>query len=966
MKSIFALLSLWLALPSDCLGEQIQGSREVLALVALDDAGRLVGEFKSRLEEKKRQEPAFITIAGLVEQLGLTTVRLYLLKPKDQPVRLALVATDPGSKALTGLVTNPLIVPYLQKKAEGSYSLKWDAIPKAKDVPEEHKDLELTSHEGNLLFSHASVIARIRSGALKLDDSLAARLIVRTREVQSLVSVALALPAELDEGWMASIRSQKGLPRNFVVQMAMGMAEKLVNEIVGTLKAPAMAASFDFDGKDGRQLRYLHVFAGPKEAEAALKELSRKTEDPDIQDFAYGLADAVETQKLNRTMRVDGSMLAMALAWPAGADKAMSDAVGGATIGHVMARSFGIRPSEQPVAPVYVPGPQLGVSLENIQAQLTAKVKDAIFPAGYVKRGESTQVTLEIDPPEIPNAGLSHFSYEILSVKTKDGQDAKGEPAKPRHSRRKPGALMSLGRGHTDRISVPVKDGVKPEDLGAAEVLLKVQSPKLTKPLVFSAGDPKGKALSEGKDRFRLHTLENDVIILRTSASGKPQVFALDETGKFLDKSASSAGGGKIAAKYKGKIEKVWVFPNVETEEVTATVEADLNGGQRLKLPKEPSTDVRVRYARKLSGRAETYEPCDGAALDQVRVEWDEEHRGRLRMKVPPGGSNVTVDFHCNWLGKDGPLSLSGNKSWQGRDYYWHAQGGNGLSEALGVVGVAHLGLHTDFGILEFGKAEGWQVRKLSHGGEVKVRIELNQVTRQIPEGSTALELKAFNADGRALRASGWSAVTNQREERRSYWGAVERVRLVVSQRKIEKAVPFEILKGPAAQTAFEALKKRVAAEQEVEAELKAVTKVMRTWPRPTFEHFAGLYYVFNDKGEPQKKIPQEMAQANKAGAERFQYEPKPYKGYTFRMLDEYVQGGKQQKFGTFRKKAKWAGGEGEIGSRQQTAFLISPVDPKCPTYVINQHGQLFKKYLQGQAVEVLPDLWKDKWQQIK
>ena len=966
MKPISALLSLWLVLPSDCLGEEIQGSREVLALVALDDAGRLVGEFNSRLEEKKRREPAFITISGLVEQLGLTAVRLYLLKPKDQPVRLAVVASDPGSKALTGLVTNPLIVPYLQKKAEGSYSLKWDAIPKAKDVPEEHKDLVLTSHGGNLLFSHASVVARIRSGVLKLDDSLAARLIVRTREAQSLVSVALALPAELDDGWMASIRSQKGLPRNFVVQMIMGMAEKLVNEIVGTLKAPAMAASFDFDGKDGRQLRNVHVFAGPQEAEAALKELSRQTEDPDIQDFAYGLADAVETQKLNRTMKVDGSMLAVALAWLAGADKAMSDAIGGATVGHIMSKSFGMVPSEQPVVSVYVPGPQSGVAPEEIKAQLVAKVKDAIFPAGYMKQRGKPSVTLEIDPPDIPNARLSQFSYEIVSVKTKDGQDVKGEPTQSGHSRRKPGALMSLGRGYTDRITVPVKDDVKREDLGTAQVLLKVRSPKLLKPLVFNAGDPKGKALSEGKDRFRLHTLENDVIVLRTSASGKPQVFALDETGKFLDRSASSTGGGKIAAKYKGKIEKVWVFPNVETEEVTATFEADLNGGQRLELPKEPSTDVRVRYAQKSFRPAETYQPFDEAVLDQVRVVWDEKFRGRLLVKLPPGGANAAINFQCNWMGKDGPLPLGGNVSSHGREYFWLARGGKGLSEVVGVMGVAQLTLSTEFGILEFGKKEGWQPRKLSGGGEARVKIQLNQVSRQIPEGTVALEMKAFAANGRELRPSGWAGVSDRKEESRLFWGAVERVRLVVSQKKIEKAFPFEILKDPAAQTAFEAFKKRVAAEQEVEAELKAVTKVMRTWPRPTFEHFAGLYYVFNDKGEPQKKIPQEMAQANKAGAERFQYEPKPYKGYTFRMLDEYVQWGKQQKFGSFRRKAKWAGGEGEIDSRQLTAFLISPVDPTCPTYVISQHGQLFKKYLQGQSVEVLPDLWKDKWQQIK
>jgi hypothetical protein len=281
MKLILPLILLGSSLHS----EGLQGSRDVVFALQVD-AKALAKELQARLPENKKTTPQFGMMMGIIQQFELTQVKLLLLNENDEAIRPILLAADPNKKAFTGIATNPLFMPFLVNGNADSLSINWAAIAAAKDIPDEHKQISIRNIGGNLAIGHQGVLKRLESGTWKSSDSLASRMIAKSSLQSGLGSLALVLPTELSEKWLDPIKNRKELSNNFMAKMMIGMVEAVAKEIVGSLGAPAMAATFAFAGQDGRRLKFVQQFLTERDAQNAKVELTRNSEDIKAKEFS--------------------------------------------------------------------------------------------------------------------------------------------------------------------------------------------------------------------------------------------------------------------------------------------------------------------------------------------------------------------------------------------------------------------------------------------------------------------------------------------------------------------------------------------------------------------------------------------------------------------------------------------------------------------------------------------------------
>jgi hypothetical protein len=628
-----------------------------------------------------------------------------------------------------------------------------------------------------------------------------------------------------------------------------------------------------------------------------------------------------------------------------------------------MRRGRGPRRPTGPITPEYINPPVAGISTEKLKADLQSQLDRRLFAQGMHKRRDQQIIQFELDPLDIPNQEMSSLSYSVTSVTTKDGQDIKGElEVKPG---RKPGELRSLFRGHVERIAIPVKGEVKSEQLGKAVLEFKLMAPANLEAVKFKSSDPVATIREVGGKPIRLQQIEGASARFRARDTKGIKAYAFDSEGRCLASSGWGRGGRSMSFRFKGEVAEVWLFPQTEKIGIVASVTLDLNEGKSTQLDHKPSADVRVRYARKNFQREPaTYQPFDTTKLDGLRVEWDENGRG-IQMQIPEGGAKPHVNFQPRWFGKEGPLAVKGNGTWHGTKFMWMAHGRDGISAATGVFGEANLTVMTGTEELWFEKGKE-TTKKLEDGREILVAMNLNQMKRTMPAGVFTLKFRAFDADGRELLTNAYG--TQPRVPTRSVtcWGQIQKVQIAVATKEIKKTIPFEILKEGADKTAFEAFKKKSALEVAFEKELHPLGQALRNYQKPPIDNFAGLHFNHDRNGKPHKGISEELARACQAGAKRYGYEAAPYKGYFISLLDKQIQGGKEVLFHRSKSVIKWNGGEAEVTALRSAALLIHPTDAGSATYLIDNWGNLYKKYLKGEKPSVMPDVWKDGWLQIR
>jgi len=139
---------------------------------------------------------------------------------------------------------------------------------------------------------------------------------------------------------------------------------------------------------------------------------------------------------------------------------------------------------------------------------------------------EPYQMTLDLDPVDIPNAALAELTYEVRSIQTPDGKNilrADQKQFKP---------TINPGSAFPGSISLAVKNGTPPESLGTARIQFKLSMPDLLQIFEFRGGDEKGSQKN----------------------SGGIQVMAYDSFGKQLKQgSYSSSKGGNRTIYFWGQ-----------------------------------------------------------------------------------------------------------------------------------------------------------------------------------------------------------------------------------------------------------------------------------------------------------------------------------------------------------------------------------------------------------------------------
>jgi hypothetical protein len=639
---------------------------------------------------------------------------------------------------------------------------------------------------------------------------------------------------------------------------------------------------------------------------------------------------------------VSGQMVDATLDWTRESDEGVKDALGEATFGYIMTmQRFG--PTDHPVKTEYSAPPSANFSRDQFKEALSTQVKERMFSQGYQKfsgKDGKQFVNLQLDPLEIPNQEMCSLSYSVVSVTTKDGKNIKGE-AKPKPGQT-PGALRSVFQGHPDRIQIPVTGEFKPEDLDKATMEFKLKAPKAVKATVFKATDPV-TFRDAGGQKIRLLSIQGGKARFRSRVSRGIKAYGFDAQGRCLASGGWSTGGRTKSFIFKGELAEVWLFPNSEQVEHVATIEFDLKDGKSENLDMKPTANVRERYADKSYNEPDTYEPLDTTRLNDLKVEWSTRNRGSLVMEIPNGGARPKVAYFPRWFKKDSAIMLKGNDNWTARRFMWMAQGREGINNATAVIGVAN------FSILD--------------GAE---ELSLNQMTRKMPPGVFTLKFDAYNAAGKKLMTNLFGVQSNAATRSKLSWGQIEKVRVVIATNEIKKTIPFEIVKEGTDKDAYEAFKKRSAEELLLEKELHTVGQAIRNFRKPPLDNFAGLFFNIDGQGMQHKGVSEEQAKACQAGAKRYGYEAAPYKGYFISMFYKQVQGGKETPVQTFKIVIKWEGGEQEIQALKYASLLVHPTDAKSATYVIDNWGNVYKKYLPGAKPNAKPDIWKDGWLQIK
>lgn len=953
---------------------EILGTRDVLLYAALDATG-LALEIRQRNPDLPSKDPRAAAAMDQIQSLGLRSVEIFVLQSEGKELTAILRAEDPDGNIWKQLNEHPLYKAYLAPEGKNALKPNWEKVPGAESVPEAGKRMQLRSTGNAILGAEAQFLERILRGELMLDKSLAFQMARAVRFPNCLACLSIMPPKELQPGWTEKLSANPAIQGHPMAGMVAGVASELLKEVAALLgSTEALALGFQFHSPSGRHLSYAQYCDSAATAENVARACSAKSDEEKQQAPDGFLSNLLETAgDVNWTQepKQTGRLFTLDLRWEGEADREVRQALAQATLGYVLSKSMsghfgGMKPSEGPIQTHYIRLPEFKkeVARSELEGEVARQLQARLFPGHYWEQGEEPQMTLELDALDVPNKELSEGEYEVLSVKAEGGREVVRRGGTQASS----SLNFSSGQPYTN-INIPVEKGTPGESLRSATVKFIIRTPVSVEIIRFKAGEAGGTKKKSGKVTVTLNQLEKDIADVTVKGSmEKANLFALEASGRAIGRHFWMGGAGSSSAQFRGIIDELLVVIPGRMAEVTQTLEVNLNGGKSLELSDQPSPDVRVRYepAEEKTYRSVTESELAGSEVKWIKDEQNPQLSG-LALDLPEGANLLSMSWETHWFASDRPVLLSGGGFGAGSQLVWRAQ--EGLRDAAAVFGNAKFALAGTIRTCALQKTEdeAWSEEDLGGGKTVKARFRHNHITYSVP-GLQVLDMSGRDTQGRRLKMDFWT-YSDQEGTTRRLWGQPAKFEMAVAMDRIEKSVPFEIVRGEINKDAFSRYKTQVADQREVSSVLRQIGQVVnRNW-NGYGEDAAGLFYLHGKEAKAGKLIPEEWAHACPEGAERFRYKAVPFRGYFFSFASGGMQGGVLKPYarGEQERDFVWDGGKLSVKPLQDRPGLVAwPEGAGQPTLIL-YWGNVYMKDLAGKRLEALPEnIWNEGWIQVE
>ena len=918
---------------------------------------------------KDKKTLKYQTTMSLVKSLKLERLEVFLYAPPDRQILPVILARGKNARHLEKIFTSQeTFKKYLERQNAGNYRLKREALENADKYSFPEEPYQVTLIEKNAVFAPVSLSGAIAGNKNLLLDTDIARFAQSIANPKDLARVAIRIPQDLQKGWEKKITKNPALENNPQAAMMVGMGSGILSQLTDSLKpVETLALGFRFDGKTGRALSYAQQFRPDLDGNAVYQQLNTgDLEDVEVDGVIRALIELFQDRRYKHKIQFADNRLALEFSWLKKDDEIFLSALSKATFGQLFAQSMELTPTTGPVATEYTDDPHLFTTVDDksLKPKIPRMVQQSLFPGNYWNHGENPQMTLDLDPVNIPNAALAELTYEVRSIQSPDGKDIR------RTEESKFKTTINPSISYPGSLSLSVKNGTPPESLGTANIQFKLTLPKALQIFEFKRGDEKGNQKKSGGIQVTLGRLEKDVAEVTYSRGKSVRLIAYDQTGKALASREAISSPSSTAMRFQGIIETLKVAVGASILEYQFEIEVDLNGGKELELARKPEIPERIRYNHQ---PVRNYSDFSESDLDDLDVVWKEagesEWSDNLEIQLGKGPFSGQADWEVHFFGRDRPHLLTGNPIQGARDISYQLEKGQ-LANISAAFGLVELAIKTDIRRLGFkNKKDGKpQTRRLPSGQEVSVGFNKNEISYSAGK-TPIIQVIAYDGFGKRLKQGSYSSRKGG-TSKTYFWGQPARVELDLATRTLEKKIQFDINKRPLDDRAFEEYKRNIDNQRQIVATLKSVDRARRKDRTHYGDDLAGLYYLYNRKGKkPMHLFDKDIAHSDPAGQKRFGYKAKPYKGYYFTVLSGSEANGTTKKYKRRSKKTRFVWKKGQITTSALTRhpdLAAIPADHSQPTFSL-QWGHVFMKPLNGETLKYFPEnYYKKEWREAK
>jgi hypothetical protein len=525
--------------------------------------------------------------AGIFKSLGLSKVQLYLY-PHAQynflPVILA--ESDNDQNLEKNLKSQGNYFQFLQRLSDGSYAIKKEAIPEARqnNFPIDLYRLQFIDNTVVLAPQHLSRI--FKQGEAAVRQSQVARMMASIAGPGDLALLSLRIPEDFSQNWQNKIQNNPALQKNPQTAMMAAMGDGVLAQLSDSLKSvESLVIGLSMDDSNGRQLRYAQRFRKGVDGRRIYQQL--KSADPNnfnVNGIVLKLIEILNNPLYRHNILYQNNRLMLELSWTKQHDKTLLTALSEATFGQMFDQSIDLAPSEGPIAAQYTEPPQLSANLDvnSLKQLIPGIVQQSLLPGNYLSSGDQPLMTLELDTIDFPNASLAQLTYEVLEVLTTDGTNVmRTEQSQPQHK-------INPGNISAGSIDINVKKGTAAETLATAKIRFHINLPASFKKMEFASGNLPGTLRESEGVWVKLGRLEKDVAKITYSGGTSAQLFAFDRTGRSLACRESVSSSSSVATRFQGEINTLMVVVVQEMLDYPFEVKVDLNGGSKLSLSHQP------------------------------------------------------------------------------------------------------------------------------------------------------------------------------------------------------------------------------------------------------------------------------------------------------------------------------------------------------------------------------------------
>lgn len=900
----------------------------------------------------------FRTTMSLVKSLKLERVEIFLYAGQDHQLLPVVLAQGSNVRHLEKIFrSQKSFTKYFERKSAGKYQLNREALAKADKYSFPQEPYQMTLIEKGAVFAPIFLSGAITANKSLLLNTDIARFAQSIADPEDLARVSIRIPKDLEKGWEKKIQKYQALENNPQAAMIAGIGTGILSQLTDSLKpVETLALGFRFDGQNGRGLSYAQQFRPDFDGYAVYQKLNAgKLEGVEVEGVIRALIELFQDQRYEHQLQFADNRLALEFNWLKKDDEIFLSALSAATFGQLFAQSMELTPTAGPVTTEYADDPNLFTTVDgkSLKPKIPQIVKQSLFPGNYWNSDENPQMTLDLDPVNIPNAALAQLTYDVRTIQSPDGKDI----LRSEENKFKP--ILNPGSSYPGSISLSVKNGTPPESLGKAKIQFKLSLPDTLQIFEFNSEDSKGSQKKSGGIQVTLKRLEKDVAEVTYTGGKSVRLIAYDQTAKALASRESISSPSSIAMRFQGIIDTLKVVVAASMLECPFEIEVDLNGGKELKLARKPEIPERIRYNHHPVSNFSDFSESD---LDDLTVTWKEAGEGQwadtLEIQLGKGPFSGQADWEVHFFGRERSHIFTGNPIQGARAVSYQLEKGRlaGISAAFGIV---QLSIKTDIKRLSFKNKKGGKplTRNLASGEVVTVSFNQNEISYSAGK-APVIQVIAYDSFGKRLKQGSYSSRKGA-AHKIYFWGQPARLELDLATRTLEKKIPFEIIKRPLDDKAFKKYKLSIDNHREIVATLKAVDLARRKDRSYYGDDLAGLYYLHGLKGKnPMNLFDKDIAHSDPAGQKRFGYKAKPYRGYYFTVLSGSAANGTNQKYKRRSKKTKFVWEKGQITTSALTRhpdLVAIPADHSQPTFFL-QWGHVFMKPLNGATLEYVPE----------